>query len=399
MINTTATTTDTIIAIITHPRARIERSISSFPITPAIRRSAKRTVNTTKGKMKKKKTCRPKRNILFLKTHKTGSSTIQNIFLRYGDRNNLTIVLPEKYNYFGHPQPFNRSMLLPRYNQSSLTSQNNIFAHHARFNYEEMKSIMPNDTLFITILRDPVSLTESLFSYYNLKRLFGENSSMSFLETFFSISPNVSAYHALSYRRHLRKFGRNQMSFDLGFTVDNFDNLEVVQEFIQSIDSRFHFVMIADRMDESLVHLRHLLCWTVKDIIAFRHNARSGNNIEHFTDDLKQRIRLFNIADELLYKHFSDKLTRLTTKFGNETMQKEISHLKSTTKKMFHRCFKDEDSNTMIVNYRRNHTMSKICHDLVIAELPYTDLLRQKQSQLQPMTKVPSQDQTTTFII
>ena len=30
-----------------------------------------------------KSSCRPARNVIFLKTHKTGSSTLQNIFLRY----------------------------------------------------------------------------------------------------------------------------------------------------------------------------------------------------------------------------------------------------------------------------------------------------------------------------
>jgi len=39
-------------------------------------------------------TCTPKSNIFFLKTHKTGSSTVQNLLLRYGDKNNLTFALP-----------------------------------------------------------------------------------------------------------------------------------------------------------------------------------------------------------------------------------------------------------------------------------------------------------------
>ncbi|UJR10919.1 hypothetical protein I4U23_015105 [Adineta vaga] len=372
----------------THPRTRMKRTFS-FKTIP-IKRSTKLTT-------RKRHTCQPKRNILFLKTHKTGSSTIQNIFLRYGDRNNLTFVLPAKYNYFGHPQHFHRNMLESQYNQSTLTSQNNIFTHHARFNYQEMKSIMPINTIFVTILRDPVSLIESLFSYYNLKFLFHENSSIHFLETFFSISPNISAYHALSTRRHLAKFGRNQMSFDLGFNVEHFDNLEIVHEFIRSIESQFHLVMIADRMDESLIHLRHLLCWPIKDIIVFRHNARSSNGVQNLKKSLKQRIRLFNVADELLYKHFSDKLTRLTTKFGHERMQKEIDTLKSLRMKMFNQCGNNKDSKTMIVHYRKDQKLNKVCRDLVISELPYTELLRQKQKRLQPVTKIPVQIETTSL--
>ena len=42
--------------------------------------------------------CRPSSNILFLKTHKTASSTIQNIFFRYGIRNKLWFAMPIKSN-------------------------------------------------------------------------------------------------------------------------------------------------------------------------------------------------------------------------------------------------------------------------------------------------------------
>ena len=40
--------------------------------------------------------CRPSSNIVFLKTHKTGSSTIQNIFFRYGMRNKLWFAMPKE---------------------------------------------------------------------------------------------------------------------------------------------------------------------------------------------------------------------------------------------------------------------------------------------------------------
>ncbi|KAF5896495.1 galactose-3-O-sulfotransferase 2-like, partial [Clarias magur] len=39
-------------------------------------------------------TCQPKNHIVFLKTHKTASSTILNILYRYGDTRNLTFALP-----------------------------------------------------------------------------------------------------------------------------------------------------------------------------------------------------------------------------------------------------------------------------------------------------------------
>ena len=54
--------------------------------------------------------CKPINNIVFLKTHKTGSSSIQNILMRFGDSNDLTFALPKKANYYRYPEPFNRKL-------------------------------------------------------------------------------------------------------------------------------------------------------------------------------------------------------------------------------------------------------------------------------------------------
>ena len=47
--------------------------------------------------------CQPRHAIFFLKTHKCGSSTVQNILLRHGERHGLDFVLPEQRHYFGPP--------------------------------------------------------------------------------------------------------------------------------------------------------------------------------------------------------------------------------------------------------------------------------------------------------
>ena len=47
------------------------------------------------------RTCLPQRKIAFAKTHKTASSTVQNVLLRYGLANNLEFLLPPVNNYLG----------------------------------------------------------------------------------------------------------------------------------------------------------------------------------------------------------------------------------------------------------------------------------------------------------
>lgn len=71
-------------------------------------------------------TCSPEKHIFFLKTHKTASSTIQNILYRYGDTNNLTFAMPRSGNRFMYPFYIRKTMLRPE-------THYNIICNHMRY--------------------------------------------------------------------------------------------------------------------------------------------------------------------------------------------------------------------------------------------------------------------------
>ena len=101
-------------------------------------------------------------NVAFLKTHKTGSSTMSNIMLRYADRHNLTVGLPleGKWELGGYPAYIDKRLIdpeLPSYN---------ILGHHFRFNKEKLDEFMSPDTKYITIIRSPVDNVESVFGFF-----------------------------------------------------------------------------------------------------------------------------------------------------------------------------------------------------------------------------------------
>ena len=123
--------------------------------------------------------------IAFAKTHKTGSSTLQNIFFRFGDRNNLNFALPEKSWMFSYKQPFNASMV-NRLPWARLGFDMFIFhrchiftramkiltnSNYSVWNYEEVHKILP-EAVFITLLRDPVHCFESNYVYMGLENIF-----------------------------------------------------------------------------------------------------------------------------------------------------------------------------------------------------------------------------------
>ena len=64
-----------------------------------------------------------------------------------------------------------------------------IFTVHTRLNPPEHKKILHEDSLYVTIVREPSYLFESLYSYYNLKNMYNMS-----LEAFLSQTLEVSVY-------------------------------------------------------------------------------------------------------------------------------------------------------------------------------------------------------------
>eukprot|EP00079_Xenopus_tropicalis_P030287 XP_012826101.1 PREDICTED: galactose-3-O-sulfotransferase 2-like [Xenopus tropicalis] len=84
------------------------------------------------NKERENSSCKAITNIFFLKTHKTASSTIMNILLRYGEFHNLTFALPLYNNsQFLYPKYFSASFVDGFSARSKDTYH--IMCHHMRF--------------------------------------------------------------------------------------------------------------------------------------------------------------------------------------------------------------------------------------------------------------------------
>ena len=121
----------------------------------------------------KRRTCEPHKNILYLKTHKTGGSTVTNILNRFGESRDLNFVLPKiGHNRLDWPFKFTENSYYPLNGTVP-----NILCNHARFNHDVMSDIMPSDSFYVTILRHPVAQFESAFSYLKLADILGKSRS------------------------------------------------------------------------------------------------------------------------------------------------------------------------------------------------------------------------------
>lgn len=340
--------------------------------------------------------CEVKTHIVFLKTHKTASSTILNILYRFGESRNLTFALPlNKHSQLFYP------FFFASYFVEGVTSQQidefHIMCNHMRFRKSQVSKVMPRDTFYFSILRHPVSMMESIFIYYKSIPAFH---GLRTLDDFFNSSR--TRYNASIPNNH---YAHNILAFDFGFdnnvTTDSPDLEQQVSDAIYAIERDFNLILISEYFDESVVLLRHFLCWSLEDVVSFRLNSRSERTRRKLSPETTEKVKKWNALDWRIYLHFNATFWRkIDTIIGRQQLEKEVSELKALQTELADICLKDggavdpskiQDAGlkpfqygaAVIQGYNLNSDMdaqTKVkCERLITPELQYTDRLYLQQ--------------------
>lgn len=321
---------------------------------------------------------------MFLKTHKTGSSTLTNILNRYADNRELNVVLPAQDEVFAFywPHQFQLNFVAP------LKNLPNILCNHARFNKIPMNIVLPKTRAkYITLLREPFSNYESVFYFFHLDYYLKlKNDGLTTMDRFLSRNISLVEMREMITKRPL---ARNPQSFDLGLELEYFENTTAVKKYIDFLDSEFDLVLILEHFDESLVLMKRLFCWDLKDILYIKQLERLNidKNKEAITDDLKRKVRSWNSADKMLYSHFNATLWKRIHSEGPdfykdlETFREELKQLQSV-------CLEKGARKTLAYGSRYvkgyevkanvADTLKKYCQKFVLSEVDYLKYHRQK---------------------
>ncbi|XP_066458056.1 galactosylceramide sulfotransferase [Eleutherodactylus coqui] len=285
--------------------------------------------STTKSKFQ----CLPRRNLMFLKTHKTGSSTILNILFRYGEKHRLHFAFPRGRNDFDYPSYFERWQV-EGYHPGFCY---NIICNHMRYHHSEVNLLIPLDTVFVTVLRNPALLFESSFQYFAhvvplTWKLPGAGSEQK-MDTFLRNPMNY--YDSSGFNAH---YLHNLMTFDLGF--DNEMDIEdhKVSDVLKQLNSRFHLVMLLEYFDESLLLLRDLMCWNMDDILYFKLNARKDSSGSRLSPEMYRLAQEWNGLDTLIYQYFNATFWRKVEEYGVERMEKDVIELRRRNEELKQEC-------------------------------------------------------------
>ncbi|KAM8829040.1 galactosylceramide sulfotransferase isoform 2-T2 [Spinachia spinachia] len=277
--------------------------------------------------------CSPKVNIMFMKTHKTASSTILNMLFRFGEKHKLKFALPNGRNDFSYPSAFQCSQV----KDFRLGDCFNIVCNHMRFDHQEVAKLLPADAVYITILRNPVDLFESAFHYYHRVipltwSIDGEDKLAGFLN-----NPQ-SFYRANAFNSFYLK---NLLFFDFGLDNNLQGNDRRVARDINILSKRFDLVLFAEYFEESLVLLKDTLCWTTEDILYFKLNVRRSSSVSHLTPELRTKAIQWNEADWKLYQHFNATFWARVEAYGRERIKQEVNELRRRNSEMMEVCIED----------------------------------------------------------
>lgn len=368
--------------------------------------------------------CQPHTHIMFLKTHKTASSTVLNMLYRFGEERNLRFALPLGYQ-LGYPLPFNAHRV--KGYRGPRATEFHIMGNHMRFNRPEVEKVMPADTFYFSIIRDPVALAESSFAYY--KEVAPAFRKAKGLGDFVD-DPNK--YYDPRLRNN--HYARNLLWFDFGMDNNANFSVELAQHGEAMIRQTFRLILVSEYFDQSMILLRHALCWPLDAVVSFSLNARqqkpSSNSVMSgswvgkaavaagvgaragrsqgkmlpnlsLTDHQREKLRQWNALDWYLYKAFNRTFWEDIDKFGRAQMEQEVALLRVRREILGRVCLKDggkpveayriRDKNirpfqsgvVKILGYELqpglDNATRTACLRMIRPEIQYKDLLDSKQ--------------------
>lgn len=242
-----------------------------------------------------------------------------------------------------------------------------------------MKNIVPSNTKFITIIREPVSNVESAFGFYRDQEPFEQwmptIAANDRIEKFYE---NPTAFFKTDTDWFYRS--KNQMIFDMGYDVSR-DDAAYIQNAINELDGFFDLVLLTDYFDESLVLLKAEMCWDWEDVAYVKFKMRTEEAKSTITPQLSDRIRNWNKADVALYDHFNKTFWRKVEAYGYDKLQTDLVTLKDEIKKAENQCIERYEpfkNKPWLLHAKPRRNQSQRCKRLAWSELQYSDRLRDK---------------------
>ncbi|CAB3385404.1 Hypothetical predicted protein [Cloeon dipterum] len=204
---------------------------------------------------------------------------------------------------------------------------------------------MPNDSKWITVMREPVALFDSSYHYFSLGNNWLKNKSLT-LKNLLSYATDDIIKMCENRARYGYAFGHNQMAFDLGMDEKQFRNETAIETLISTVTAEFDLVLVADFMLISLVLLADLLCWPLEQMAFIALNTRETSAVSQLTELERKKILELNNVDSRLYDHLLRILKAKIEEYGVERIEEDVMRLAAINDDLESKCLKIEPQKT-----------------------------------------------------
>lgn len=314
------------------------------------------------------------RHIGFLKVHKSGGSTVQNVLFRFGLKRNLSFVMPVKSSvykfstYGGKPAKLFRTK----------SGFYDILALHSVYNEREYEQVLPKDAMNIAIIREPLSLMISgayfhrdIWQVQYLKAVPVDNYIV-----------NLIRYPEL-YDQNEFSLTKNSMAMDFGFPSGfHVTDKMKIENYLKYLDTKFSLVTILEYFDESMVLLKRELHWHLEDILYIPLNVYNHPTIKDLNISLNDRKKFQdrNFLDVAIYRFFKEKFIKVMTALGSD-FQDEVRHFQRVRQEVENHCTSETKRKKPLqieksVWNRRFVVSGNDCERMLTSELTFIDMIR-----------------------
>ena len=272
--------------------------------------------------------------LVYIKTRKTGSSTMTNILYRFALSHNLTVMT--FLHRTSHPTtrkqfPIHQLNFLQDQPKPSF----NLIMEHLYYD-DNLFELMPGKKIFISTLRNPFDQLMSDVHYQRrMKKPKNETQSR---------KQEDILQRILMLPEKLKRFGQRYLKIPKVFTVNQpNDSHEISQEynqtvmrgFLQELSSKFQLVLITEYYDASLVLLKRKLSWELQDIIY--SPLKRGKYVK--SPNLLTRHQQLKPEEYALYDHFNQTFWNFLSEQSPD-FWKEVEHYKQIKDKSLRFCDK-----------------------------------------------------------
>ena len=111
-----------------------------------------------------------------------------------------------------------------------------------------------------------------------------------------------------------------------------------IKEFIKHLNQDMDFVMITDRMDESLIILKEYLCWNMTDILYLNRLVRDQPKVSMSAETMN-RILKYQVIDDQIFHHFNASFDHHLEKIGREKVASQVKEFRKMREAFENKCF------------------------------------------------------------